>query len=258
MSDGINYSGRGYSTLVKEDTGIIYDLSTIDLSFYFNGSDYNTSTGEWPGKNSAGDSGTKTLTHYVLGSIPGFELSPSGMKSPRINAAPGAAQGFNAGTLAEMFSSTEGTLVYAINYYGADNSSLTYNTESAFVKDTGNYFSTVFYDSISGGRNRTYIDGSSVSYVEPNLSTEGWHIYTVLWSSTLNVVYVDVDDLAFGLMSVSSPINLTNDLYFGFNPNSGDRLNCAIGGIRASKLYYDTGTFELDTLKAELKQLVGL
>lgn len=260
MSDGINYSGRSYTTLVKQDTGIVYDISSLNLSFYFDGNDFNTITGDWNGKVSAGDSGSKTLTNYTPGGIPGTEYAPSGLRVPRINPAPGTAQGFTAGALANMFSSSEGSLVYAIKYYGSDNSSLTYNTESAFVKDTGNYFSTVFYDSISGGRNRTYLDGSLTAYAEPNFSTEGWHIYNVIWSSTLQTLfcYIDsTDNNAF--MSISTtPISLINDLYFGFNPNSGDRLNCAIGGIRASKTFYDVGTPELELLNNELKQLVGI
>jgi hypothetical protein len=211
----------GTATLAAAIT--VFALASKTLSALFEGNDFDSGTGAWPGTSTPGGSGGFNLGNY--GTIPTVTALPSARTGPRANA--GGTGGFTGSTLAAWLGANAGTLVFAMKINGAY-PSVGGATDAGILMDAAGF---VKLTAGAGPTMYTEFDasGSPVSSAEA-----GFFTVAVRWNKSLNKLQTRFDGGAWVDRTKSNSLTLTGSVYLALNPVNGGFVDVHYGLIAAS------------------------
>lgn len=215
----------GSATLAGAVT--VFSLAAKTLNALFEGANFNSGTGAWPGTASAGGSGSFNLGNY--GVIPTATALPSTRTGPRANVGgAGGTGGFTGGALSAWLGANAGTLVFAMKINGAY-PSVGGATDAGILMDTAGFVKLTA--EASGPTMYTFFDasGSPASAVQTDYFT-----VAVRWDKSVNKVQTRFNGGAWIDRTKTTSLSLAGAVYLALNPFNGGKVDLHLGLIAAS------------------------
>lgn len=234
----------------------VFDISTLSLSGWFDGDNYNSTTGAWTGKASAGTSGSNSITADT-GAKPTTGSTLNGCGTVAFARASSQSVADSTSVLSTYITTSAWSIWALIN----NTSSVTSNSYTVGYDNHGIISDSLSYWAIgtstnAGGVSTVYQWDTAARGAQQALTDSSWSLVQAYYDGSNVYMRVNSGTWQSGASgSIGTGLG-SSKLYLGKNYNSGAYFNGSMANVGLSKTAFSQATF--DNIKSALNSKYGL